>query len=134
MAATFEHPEDTVAVVCWVDHVIAKLGDVTLVLLRSVSARAESVEDALHTILKHRDESALHAASQLPREWFIMEIARSHMCPTDSLEDTLTLVGSEHASPAAIRLALRLLYAVYVIGPQLGSGSPWTDNRYVLSS
>lgn len=67
IAAGFDYPDDTVAVVCWVDHVFARLGNVPLVILRGSGANVESAGDSLFTIAKHIDESALHAAAQLPR-------------------------------------------------------------------
>ncbi|GJE86022.1 LIM domain-containing protein [Phanerochaete sordida] len=111
MAAAFGQPDDAVALVCWVDHILARLGSTSLHLLKTASVRVDVTEDALQTILKHRDDSVLHAASQLPHSW----------------EDMITLIGSEHASPAAVRLALHLLYAVYVIKPHLSGASNETN-------
>lgn len=41
------------------------------------------------------------------------------------------IIASNEASPAAQRLALRLLFAAYVIGPQLTARNPWIEARYV---
>lgn len=48
----------------------------------------------------------------------------------DTLEDVIGTIGSEYASPAAIRLALRLLYAAYVICPDLSDAFLWPNDGY----
>ena len=68
LATTLDHSNDIVAVVCWVDHLFAKLGDVILASLDDGGLSVQDPGSVLHTITKHRQESALHAASQLPRE------------------------------------------------------------------
>ncbi|KIP12579.1 hypothetical protein PHLGIDRAFT_262262 [Phlebiopsis gigantea 11061_1 CR5-6] len=76
------------------------------------SAVEEVTNDELLTISKHRSEAALHGAAQLPH----------------SLSDVVGVVHSDYASPAAVRLTLRLLYAVYITGPHLGNVDVWTSD------
>lgn len=49
------------------------------------------------------------------------------MIRLDKWESVPAVIASEHASPAAKRLALRLNFASYVMVPQLKSCNPWVD-------
>ena len=42
-----------------------------------------------------------------------------------------SIIGSEQMSPAAVRLAVQLTFAVYVLGPQLADTEVWPENGYV---
>jgi hypothetical protein len=46
----------------------------------------------------------------------------------------ITTIASNTTSPAARRLALRLLFGAYVMVPQLTGRNPWVDVRYVLTA
>lgn len=48
---------------------------------------------------------------------------------TDHWEGLPGVVASHDYSPAAQRLALRLLFAAYVMKPQLTSFCPWVGDR-----
>ncbi|KAJ7169676.1 hypothetical protein C8R46DRAFT_1089624 [Mycena filopes] len=97
------------AVVCWVDGILSKLGDVTIAVASGVSLDvtlplfAGSDSDL-------RAEDGLRAASQLPSDW----------------HSVIEVVASERSSPAAKRLALRLLFSASVLGPFL---CPWRERR-----
>ncbi|KAG2044695.1 hypothetical protein BDR03DRAFT_995102 [Suillus americanus] len=89
-------------VISWVDAVLARIGDVASCVASAVHDRY--FDDELPEVLKkRREEDNLRAAAQLPDRW-------------DSVPSILT---SEKASPAAKRLALRLLVSRYVLQPQL---------------
>ncbi|OJA10801.1 hypothetical protein AZE42_00303 [Rhizopogon vesiculosus] len=90
-------------VVSWVDAILARLGDVAS---RVACAMHDGYpnDDIPEALRKRREEDNLRAAAQLPgARW-------------DSIPLTLT---SEKASPAAKRLAIRLLVSLYVLQPQL---------------
>ncbi|KAG2159577.1 uncharacterized protein EDB93DRAFT_1073996 [Suillus bovinus] len=89
-------------IISWVDAVLARLGDVALCVASAMHDRYfdDELPEALR---KRREEDNLRAAAQLPDRW-------------DSVPSILT---SEKASPAAKRLALRLLVSRYVLQPQL---------------
>ncbi|KAG1783804.1 hypothetical protein EV702DRAFT_957277 [Suillus placidus] len=89
-------------IISWVDAVLARLGDVVSCVASAMHDRYfdDELPEALR---KRRKEDNLRAAAQLPDRW-------------DSIPSILT---SEKASPAAKRLALRLLVSRYVLQPQL---------------
>ncbi|KAG2149856.1 hypothetical protein BD769DRAFT_1381585 [Suillus cothurnatus] len=107
-------------IISWVDAVLAKLGDVVSCVASAMHDRYldEELPEALR---KRREEDNLRAAAQLPDRW-------------DSVPSILT---SEKASPAAKRLALRLLVSQYVLQPQLALhprvvGAPLDDSMVSL--
>ncbi|KAG2121069.1 uncharacterized protein F5147DRAFT_664191 [Suillus discolor] len=89
-------------IISWVDAVLARLGEVVSCVASAMHDRYfdDKLPEALR---KRREEDNLRAAAQLPDRW-------------DSVPSILT---SEKASPAAKRLALRLLVSRYVLQPQL---------------
>ncbi|KAG1889647.1 uncharacterized protein F5891DRAFT_965376, partial [Suillus fuscotomentosus] len=89
-------------IISWVDAVLARLGEVVSFVASAMNDRYfdDKLPEALR---KRREEDNLRAAAQLPDRW-------------DSVPSILT---SEKASPAAKRLALRLLVSRYVLQPQL---------------
>ncbi|KAG1755140.1 uncharacterized protein EDB91DRAFT_275391 [Suillus paluster] len=89
-------------VISWVDAVIAKLGDIVSCVASATYDRCLD-NDLPQALRKRREEDNLRAAAQLPDRW-------------DSIPSILI---SEKASPAAKRLALRLLVSRYVLQPQL---------------
>ncbi|TFY52613.1 hypothetical protein EVJ58_g9913 [Rhodofomes roseus] len=91
------------AVVCWVDVVFAKLGEaITTVAAGSPPSTDQSAD--LHASMQKQFEShLLRAATQLPSTWSALP----------------TVLSAAHASPAACRLAMRLLYGIYVLRPYL---------------
>ncbi|KAG1757425.1 hypothetical protein EDB19DRAFT_1900951 [Suillus lakei] len=109
-------------IISWVDAVLAKLGDVVSRVASAMYDRYfdDNLPEALR---KRREEDNLRAAAQLPDRW-------------DSVPSILT---SEKASPAAKRLALRLLISRYVLQPQLALhpgvvDAPLDDRRYGLAA
>ncbi|KDR85134.1 hypothetical protein GALMADRAFT_324437 [Galerina marginata CBS 339.88] len=66
------------------------------------------------TIKLQKQDDAVHATSQLPENW----------------HDLKFVIGSHNFSPAAKRIALSLLFAVYVMGPQLTFFGSWQRPRY----
>jgi hypothetical protein len=48
----------------------------------------------------------------------------------DQWQSVAGVIASDHASPAAKRLALRLMFAVYIIGPQFNDYNPWREIGY----
>ncbi|KAJ7630732.1 hypothetical protein FB45DRAFT_1151654 [Roridomyces roridus] len=97
IAAQSLAPGPSSAVVCWVDVILFKLGDAVVPIASGVSV------DFASPLFPVAAEDGLRAASQLPSEW----------------SSVIELVASDKASSAAKRLALRLSYAAFVLGPCL---------------
>ncbi|KAF9240909.1 hypothetical protein BU15DRAFT_73766 [Melanogaster broomeanus] len=99
------------AVVCWVDVVLAKLGDVSAVV--AAGFHKNHPDQMLPDVLRaQRQEDNLRAAIQLPDNW-------------DMVPSTLS---SERASPAAKRLSLRLMMGQYILYPALSGGQRTVDS------
>ncbi|THH20831.1 hypothetical protein EW146_g599 [Bondarzewia mesenterica] len=110
-------PGATVSVVvCWVDVILIKLAESSLVL--AGGAKSDSSNGGVFLSLhKQREEDALRAAAQLPHKW----------------ESVPNVLASEHASRAVVRLALRLTFAAYVMHPQLtGQSLAGNDRAHAL--
>ncbi|KAJ7275248.1 hypothetical protein B0H12DRAFT_1086394 [Mycena haematopus] len=93
-------PEQSAAVVCWVDAFLFKLGDASIAVASGVSLAPLPPGAA-----EFRAQDGLRAASQLPLNW----------------HSVAGVTASDQASPAAKRLALRLSFAAFVLGPCLCS-------------
>ncbi|KAJ7071226.1 hypothetical protein C8F01DRAFT_1109594 [Mycena amicta] len=90
------------AVVCWVDAILAKIGDAAVSIASGIPL--EHLNPAF-SFPGSRAEDGLRAASQLPADWWSVS----------------SVISSEEASPAARRLALRLSFAAFVLGPALSA-------------
>ncbi|EMD41766.1 hypothetical protein CERSUDRAFT_90342 [Gelatoporia subvermispora B] len=99
-------------VVCWADVVLVKLSEAIVAIARGGDELPREPE--FITLRRHKEDDLLRAAIQLPEHW----------------RDVATVVSSDYASPGAKRLALCVLYGVYVLGPDLGT-TPWV---YALSA
>ncbi|KAH9946799.1 hypothetical protein B0H21DRAFT_741825 [Amylocystis lapponica] len=88
-------------VVCWVDVILAKLAEVIVVFAHGPSEDVK--RPPLTTLQRQMEGDALRAATQLPDRW----------------SSVVNVLSSENSSPAASRIALRLFFAVHVIGKQL---------------
>ncbi|KIJ68301.1 hypothetical protein HYDPIDRAFT_24595 [Hydnomerulius pinastri MD-312] len=90
------------AIVCWVDVILAKLGDVSTLV--ATGFHRNSPDQTLPDVLQaQRQEDNLRAAMQLPDSW----------------DHISSILSSERASPAARRLAIRLMFGQYVLRPGL---------------
>ncbi|KAF9456257.1 hypothetical protein BDZ94DRAFT_1276108 [Collybia nuda] len=98
-SASFNVPLSA-TIISWVDIVLAKLGDFILIVASGLRHQFCNTTPAY--LQTQREEDSISAATQLPRKWQL-------------LADTLV---SNHISPACKRLALRLLFAAYVMAPQ----------------
>lgn len=119
-------------VVCWVDGLIAKLAEAT-VIVGCGSSLKRSVSGTMRIQL---DDDGLRAAAQLPGLVYLFEEA---VGLTNDFSEKWPMVppviGSNHASPAAKRLAIQLTFAVYIVGPRLQNFDPWSDyDRYANST
>ncbi|KAJ4486308.1 hypothetical protein J3R30DRAFT_3697805 [Lentinula aciculospora] len=113
-------------VVCWVDGLIAKLAEVTIII-----ASGSTIHPIMSDVMRiQMDDDGLRAAAQLPEKW--------SMVPS--------VIGSPNTSPAAKRLAIQLAFSVYIVGPRLQRYDPWSDcdtpqaielskilNKYILT-
>ncbi|KAF8898595.1 hypothetical protein BD779DRAFT_22422 [Infundibulicybe gibba] len=109
---TVERGASRSAVICWVDVVLAKLGSFALNFAGGFSP--EFRDEPISITLRSRWEGeCVRAASQLPQQW----------------TSVVHVITSTHASPAAKRLSLRLMFAAYVMGPQLKGNDSWGDTR-----
>ncbi|KAG1716553.1 hypothetical protein ID866_605, partial [Astraeus odoratus] len=88
------------AVVCWVDVVLAKLGDL-INLIATEFSKSRPQSSLPKVLVVQQQEDSLRAAIQLPDNW-------------DSLP---SLLASDRASPAAKRLTIRLLFGSHVFSP-----------------
>ncbi|KAJ7655030.1 hypothetical protein DFH06DRAFT_1201391 [Mycena polygramma] len=98
-------PGSSVTIICWVDNLLSKLGDTSIAVASGVSLHLAT--PFFPGSAEFRAEEGLRAASQLPSNW--------HSVPG--------VIASNQASQAAKRLALRLTFAAFVIGPCMCSKS-----------
>lgn len=115
-------------VISWVDAILAKLGDVTSCVASAMHDRYFN-DDLSEALRKRREEDNLRAAAQLPgsrRSCQMLQIIL--MFALDRWDSIPSILTSEKTSPAAKRLALRLLVSLYVLQPQLIERSPDSFN------
>ncbi|KAF7320250.1 hypothetical protein MKEN_00809600 [Mycena kentingensis (nom. inval.)] len=91
------------AVVCWVDAILAKIGDASVSIATGVPFDELNPALSFGKTIQEQEEDALAAAAQLPADW----------------EDVFCIIASEEPSPAARRLALRLSFAAFILAPAL---------------
>ena len=112
-----EHARSTV--VCWVDVILVRLAEAVTVLVGDPRSPNPD-KPLLATLERQMEGEALRAATQLPGaliySWFIGTQAHRY---TERWSDVVNVLSSENASPAALRLAVRLLFAVHVLRPRL---------------
>ncbi|KAJ7139919.1 hypothetical protein C8R44DRAFT_765765 [Mycena epipterygia] len=89
------------SIVCWVDVILSKLGDAISTVASGVSL--DHTTPLFPGSAEFRVEDNLRAACQLPADW----------------QSVAEVIASDQASPAAKRLALRLTFAAFVLGPRL---------------
>ncbi|KAG9314489.1 hypothetical protein JVU11DRAFT_5286 [Chiua virens] len=106
----FKPNSTPLAVICWVDVVLAKLGDV----VAFIAAGLDSDQSLPESLKGQREEDNLRAAIQLPDNW--------DMLPS--------MLLSERASLAAKRLSIRLILGRYILHPAL-SGQAGVDNTII---
>ncbi|KAK0456202.1 hypothetical protein EV421DRAFT_1919738 [Armillaria borealis] len=102
----------TSTIVCWVDILLVKLAD-AIIMVAGDGSQLSGVQHSEEWHIQREDDN-LRAASQLPSQW-------------DSVKRVLT---SKQASPAAKRLALRLIFGACIILPSLGGNN---DRRMTQS-
>ncbi|KIJ21622.1 hypothetical protein PAXINDRAFT_95165 [Paxillus involutus ATCC 200175] len=99
------------AIVCWVDVVLARLGDVSAFV--AAGFHENHPDQTLPDVLKvQRQEDNLRAAIQLPDNWDMVA----------------SILSSERVSPAAKRLSMRLMLGQYILYPALSGGQRSVDN------
>ncbi|KAH8120101.1 hypothetical protein DFH11DRAFT_1558304 [Phellopilus nigrolimitatus] len=114
----FEHSGQ--AVVCWIDFFFAYFTD----MISFVAGKQDKVKMSIApfpaSLQRQRHEENLRVACQLPRE--------IHSFPN--------VLRSRYASPAAKRLALTILFAAFVVRPDIEDCDPWSesdiDPRHIL--
>ncbi|KAI0051744.1 hypothetical protein FA95DRAFT_201272 [Auriscalpium vulgare] len=89
-------------VVCWVDVVLTKLVEAIVVVAGGANPHGRE-NGMTGSLAQQKENEALTTASQLPQSW----------------SGVLDLMTSDWASPAVVRMALRLTFAAYIIHPQL---------------
>lgn len=99
--------------VTWVDVLLASLSFATIAVAAATS-EVQLDQGVSETIGLQKRHDSIRAATQLPDKWHKLAL----------------VVGSSNSSPAAKRIALCLLFAVYVIGPQLEAtkSDPWAHD------
>lgn len=92
--------------VCWVDIILAKMGDLSELV--AADFRTRPLDKSFTKVFAGRQqEDRLKAALQLPDSWDMMP----------------SLLTSDRASPAAKRLVVHVLFGSYVLYPQLSAAS-----------
>lgn len=123
---------DTSTVISWVDILLAKLSTFALTVAAGFSCEILVHESKF--MRSQREEDCVRASTQLPG----VSHCRLFNTHTEALlerwQSLTDVMVSKTQSPAAIRLALRLLFAVYVMGPQLSGRQCWADLEYADSS
>lgn len=102
-------PNAVAAIVCWVDVVLAKISMSILTVASGFSPHPLTASAKF--IQSQREEDYVRAATQLPEKW----------------QSIVEVIGSNNMSPAAVRLATRLLFAAHVMRPQLSARKHWMD-------
>lgn len=107
--------------VCWVDLLLSKLGDIIVSIARGSSTLMSSAT-AFSSLEKQRESDALRVATQLPGKSYVLGIMVTVQlfCFEGKWMDVHCVLSAQQASPAVQRLALQLIFGVYVMGPQIG--------------
>jgi hypothetical protein len=112
-------------VVCWADSILATLADTIAALAGGTSQNMPG------SLGLQRDEDNLRAAAQLPCE-YPSNLARSLLTVIlDKWSAVMKVIGCDQTSPGALRIALRLAFAVVVLGPQ--HLDPWAASKSCLT-
>lgn len=109
-------------IVCWVDVILAKLGQAIIATAGSLCGVVHSYRTQPSTILAQKDNSILRAAAQLPggHDKRPPENIHSHAYwPAESWSNVAGVLCSDHHSPAAVRLATSLIFGVNVMFPRV---------------
>ncbi|KAH9857903.1 hypothetical protein C2E23DRAFT_801926 [Lenzites betulinus] len=93
----------TAIAVCWVDIILARLGQAVVNASGLLCGVQPSDQDLPEALRAQKTDDMLRAAVQLPEKWSGIQ----------------QLLCSEHASPAAIRLAFSLVWGMTVMATQL---------------
>ncbi|KAK2461808.1 hypothetical protein APHAL10511_006271 [Amanita phalloides] len=96
--------------ICWTEVILANLSLLS-VALASGACPDELTIQTTNSLMRQRQHNYILAAAQLPDSW----------------SSIFQMLNAHYASPAARRLALRLLYSVYVFGRRLIDYNPWTS-------
>lgn len=131
--ASREAHDSSTVVVTWVDVILAKLGETMqhVVCHGTTSNQCKQGSENNHNgvLARHKEEAALSAALQLPGRCLVimrvLVIDFLHLPRSESWSETVGMIASEYASPAATRLVICLLYAGTVLGLPVGQGMDW---------
>jgi hypothetical protein len=139
IAARALSPGATIStVVCWVDAVLAHLGEAAMKVAHARIRRQDHSEHhhGLENLRRQSEDNNLRAAAQLPGKAHRKHDGTSGVTEsicmyahTEKWQSVPGVISSELASPAAKRLALRLTFAIYVIRPQFVDCDPWYDDE-----
>lgn len=114
------------SVVCWVDVVLTKMGNLISIIVTEASETASTLDAP--SLAELRIEQSLQAAIQMPCECACnVQLSRraDHVSRPATWDAIPGFIASDYASPAATRLALNLLYAVYILGRMSSAGDDW---------
>lgn len=116
--------------VCWIDFFLAKLADAVVVYVGPTTVTTPANDDLPPSIIQQQEEYSVRAAAQLPGMCSYTQIGFVLSSSEDQLHSICNVFGSQYSSQAATRLALRLLFAIEVMGPQLREEPLIDDRRY----
>jgi hypothetical protein len=109
-----------------VDFILAKLGDVIVIVAAGFQAEAFPTMPCI--LQRQRDEDGLWAASQLPGLYLTHLELHFGSYSLEKWESIPFVLTSDHASPAAKRLSLRLIFAAHMMASELEGPDLWTDS------
>lgn len=108
--------------VCWVDVVLAKLGNAVVHAAGMFYGVQPSEPNQLDVVRAQRADGMLRAAVQLPgavrQKDSAVKTAWTDLVLTETWADIQHVLGSEYASPAATRLAFSLVWGMTVMAHQ----------------
>ena len=122
-------PFSTTVAICWTDVVLANLGLFSVALTSGVCPDGLTATNTNGLICQQQHNYFL-AAAQLPGG----SVYGCHIRLTRESEHWLhvhSMTTLHRSSPAAKKLAIRLLHAVYVLGAQLNDYDTWDALKYV---
>lgn len=122
------YPLSTTVKICWTDAVLANLSLFSVALASGVHPDGLGAPTT-NSVKFQQWHNYFLAAAQLPGE----SIYACRVIITrysESWSHTFSIITSQRSSPAAKKLAVHLLHAVYVLGSRLNNYDPWLSHRY----
>jgi hypothetical protein len=102
------------SVICWVDVILSQLAAAV------ISGPPTTDQSEFPGLKKQREDDTLRAAAQLPCKFYeFTGIAPCHELLADEWRNVIGIISSDTIAPATCRLALRLVFVVYIVGSKI---------------